>query len=105
MGYTMYASVRPFGCSMLIANYDQAEGPTLYSVETCGKVEKWFGKAFGKGRQLANTEIEKLDLKTLTCEQALFHVAKIFKRVHDEATPYEIEVNWIREENGYVHEI
>merc|ERR1711920_286016 len=103
--YTMYASVRPFGCSLLIASYDKAEGPTLFSIEPCGTVQKWFGKAFGKGRQLANTEIEKLDLKQLTCEQALFHIAKIMSKVHDESTPFEVEANWIREANGYVHEI
>lgn len=103
--YTLYGSVRPFGCSLLLGNYDKAEGLTLFSIENCGTVQKWFGKAFGKGRQLANTEIEKLDLKTLTCEQALFHVAKVFTKIHDESTPFEIEVNWIREQNGFVHEV
>lgn len=103
--YTMYASVRPFGCSLLIGNYDKADGLTLFSIEPCGTAMKWFGKAFGKGRQLANTEIEKLDLKTLTCEDALFHIAKIMQKIHDETTPFEIEANWIREQNGYVHEI
>lgn len=103
--FTMYASVRPFGCSLLFGNYDPSEGPTLFSIEACGTVQKWFGKAFGKGRQLANTEIEKLDLRTLTCEQALFHIAKILQKVHDESTPFEIEVNWIREADGYTHQI
>lgn len=103
--YTMYANVRPFGAAILCGNYDKTEGPTLFSIEPCGTVHKWFGKAFGKGRQLANTEIEKLDLKTLTCEQALFHIAKVMQKVHDETTPFEIEVNWIREENGFIHEV
>lgn len=43
-------------------------------------------------------------MKSLTCEQALFHVAKIFAKVHDETTPYDVEVNWIRKANGFVHE-
>merc|ERR1712085_100165 len=61
--FTQYGSVRPLGCALLIANCDEADGPTLYSCEACGTVQKWFGKAFGKGRQLANTELEKLNLK------------------------------------------
>lgn len=103
--HTLYGNIRPCGCSLLIGNYDESEGLTLWSSEPCGTVSKWFGKAFGKGRQLANTEIEKLDLKTLTCEQSLFHIAKIFTKLHDEQTPFEMEVNWIRSANGYVHEV
>merc|ERR1712194_81319 len=103
--FTQYGSVRPLGCALLIANCDEADGPTLYSCEACGTVQKWFGKAFGKGRQLANTEIEKLNLKTLTCEQMLFHCAKIFQKIHDETTPFEMEVNFLRQSNEYEHEV
>lgn len=103
--HTLYGSVRPVGSALIIGHYSKSDGLTLWSSEPCGTVQKWFGKAFGKGRQLANTEIEKLDLKTLTCEQSLYHIARIFSQIHDEQTPFEIEVNWIRKQNDFVHEI
>jgi len=37
-----------------------------------------------QGRMGAKTEIEKLDLKALTCREALKHVAKIIHTLHDE---------------------
>lgn len=103
--YTLYASYRPIGSSILVANYDKAEGVTLFCVEPSGLVQKWFGKALGKGRQLANTEIEKLDLKTLTCKEALFHCAKILHKVHDESREFELEINWICADSKYEHQI
>lgn len=103
--FTTHAALRPIGSSMLVANYEEKEGCTLFSVEPSGLVQKWFGKALGKGRQLANTEIEKLDLSTLTCKEALFHCAKILHKVHDEQKEFELEMNWICEATGYTHGI
>ena len=39
--------------------------------------QRYFGTAVGKGRQAAKTEIERLNLKELKCEQALVEVAKM----------------------------
>lgn len=103
--FTTHAALRPVGSSMLVANYDKEDGCTLFSVEPSGLVQKWFGKALGKGRQLANTEIEKLDLKTLTCKEALFHCAKILNKVHDEQKEFELEVNWICADSNWEHAI
>lgn len=36
------------------------------------------GCAIGKGRQLAKTEIEKLDLENLTCKEVLASAATMF---------------------------
>ena len=41
------------------------------------KLQRYFGTAVGKGRQAAKTEIERLNLKELKCEQALVEVAKM----------------------------
>ncbi|CAD7923857.1 unnamed protein product [Amoebophrya sp. A120] len=109
--YTLYASLRPIGSAVLLASYDESPSnpkvkvPTLFSVEPNGLVQKWFGRAMGKGRQLANTEIEKLDLKTLTVKESLFHIARIFHKVHDESKAFEIEVNWICEGSKWQHEV
>lgn len=103
--FTLYASYRPMGCSVLIGSYDKKEGCSLFCVEPSGLVQKWYGKALGKGRQLANTEIEKLDLKSLTCEEALFHVSKILLKGNEENKETEIEINWICEKSGWEHAV
>lgn len=100
--YTLYWSVRPFGCSVLMGCVDKdTKEPSLYSVEPSGVAFKWQGTAFGKGKQAAKTEIEKL-LATgdgrggVTCEDALPHVARILHKIHDEKDrPFELEVAWI----------
>lgn len=46
---------------------------------------------------MAKTEIEKLDLDNMTCEEALKHVALIIHKVHDDAKDkdFELEMSWI----------
>lgn len=39
--------------------------------------QRYFGTAVGKGRQAAKTEIERLDLSSLTCRQGVTEVAKM----------------------------
>jgi len=100
--YTLYWSVRPFGASVLVASYSKGDMPSLYCVEPSGQVYKYFGKALGKGKQLANTELEKLKLDELTCVEALFHIAKIMHKVHDEKDKdFELECSWITEQTNY----
>jgi len=94
--FTLYWSVRPFGSSVMIGTYAKGGKPEVHIVEPSGLVYKYFGKAIGKGKQLANTEIEKLDLKNLTCKDALFHLAKIMHKVHDEKDKdFEFECSWV----------
>ena len=35
----------------------------------------------GKGRQTAKNEIEKLDLKNMTCREAAFHLARMYQEI------------------------
>ncbi|KAL3138034.1 hypothetical protein ABBQ38_005267 [Trebouxia sp. C0009 RCD-2024] len=66
-------------------------GPPMISL----MVQRFFGTAVGKGRQGAKTDIERLDLKELTCKAAVKEIAKILHTVHDEEKPFEIEMAWI----------
>jgi len=102
--HTLFGGYRPVGATILIGKYDK-DVPSIFCVDPSGMVTKWKGKAVGKGRQLANTEIEKLDLDNLTCREALFHVARILNKVHDEQKPFELEINWICKETGYTHAV
>merc|ERR1712157_481281 len=84
--YTLYWSIRPFGCSVLLGCVDkETKKPSVFSVDPAGMVYKYSGTAIGKGKQAAKTEIEKLlgGNPDLTCKDALVHVAKILHKVHD----------------------
>ncbi|KAG0212044.1 hypothetical protein BGX28_006942 [Mortierella sp. GBA30] len=104
--YTLYSSVRPFGCSTIIATMDNT-GPKMYMVEPSGLYWGYHGTAIGKGRQVAKTEIEKLNLEEMTCREAVKHAARIIYNVHDDAKDkeFELELSWVcTESNGY-HQI
>lgn len=34
--YTLYSSVRPFGCSIALGSYDDIDGPQLFMVDPSG---------------------------------------------------------------------
>ena len=54
---------------------------------------------------MVSSEIEKRDFKTLTCKEALFHVAKMLHKSHemDSEKHYELELSWITEGTNFVH--
>lgn len=109
--YTLYWSVRPFGAAVLLAVADApAEGasaPTsasLFSLEPSGSVHKCFGAALGKGRAQARTEVERLQLATLSCADAVLELAKIVHRCHDEKDKaFELELSWVCAQSGWMH--
>lgn len=96
--YTLHWHVRPFGCAILLA----VQGD-LYMIEPSGVCYRYFACAFGKGKQAARTELEKIELckdgddgKGVTREEGVQKLARILVRVHDEAKDkdYEIEMAW-----------
>ncbi|SPO30291.1 probable PRE10 - 20S proteasome subunit C1 (alpha7) [Ustilago trichophora] len=103
--YTLYSSVRPFGVSAIIAGVDDTKGPQIYMIEPSGVFWGYNGCAVGKGRQLAKTEIEKLDLENLSQKQAVEEAAKIIFKVHDDAKDkeFELELSWCGPESNGVH--
>jgi len=125
--YTLYYSLRPFGCSLLIASsVDVIEGgdsssemrdaparrrkPVLYTVDPSGACTGVFAAAVGKGRQAAKTELEKLlplASNSLDCRNALVQAAKVLLTVHDDTKDkqFEIEMSWISESTDWKTEI
>ncbi|KAB1254178.1 Proteasome subunit alpha type-3 [Camelus dromedarius] len=59
----------------------------------------YWGCAIGKARQAAKTEIEKLQMKEMTCCDVVKEVAKIIYIVHDEVKDkaFEPELGWVGE--------
>ena len=101
--FTIHGALRPFGCATMIAAYDDREKThQLYVLEPNGQCLRYFGAALGKGRQSAKSEIEKLDLSTLTCRQALKEIAKMIHTVYDESKdkPFILEMAWLCEETN-----
>eukprot|EP00927_Polykrikos_kofoidii_P068743 TRINITY_DN64060_c0_g1_i1.p1 TRINITY_DN64060_c0_g1~~TRINITY_DN64060_c0_g1_i1.p1 ORF type:complete len:252 (-),score=56.44 TRINITY_DN64060_c0_g1_i1:266-1021(-) len=105
--YTLYWSIRPFGCSVLLGCVDEeTKEPSLFCVEPSGLAFKYRGTAIGKGKQAAKTEIEKLLAapEGVTCEQALVQVARIIHKVHAEKDrTFELECSWICPASNYEH--
>ncbi|KAI0660851.1 20S proteasome subunit [Cubamyces menziesii] len=102
--YTLYSSVRPFGCSTILGAVDK-NGPALFVVEPSGVSYGYRGAAVGKGRQLAKTELEKLKFDELSMKEAVMEAARIIYLVHDDAKEkdFELEMSWIGDETNGVH--
>lgn len=101
--HNLYGALRPFGTAHLMACHDSLHGHSLFLLETSGIVRRFFGTAVGKHRQAAKTEIEKLDLETLTVADALTPVAKMFlSQRGDDQKPHELEMGWLSEQTGWV---
>jgi len=102
--YTLYSSVRPFGISSILGAVDK-DGPQLYVIEPSGVFFGYFGAAVGKGRQLAKTELEKLQLGEMSMRQAVKEAARIIYLVHEDAKEkeFELEMSWIGDETGGMH--
>ncbi|KAI0303863.1 20S proteasome subunit [Russula brevipes] len=102
--YTLYSSVRPFGCSTILGSVDK-NGPSIYIIEPSGVFYGYHGAAVGKGRQLAKNELEKLKLSELTIREAVFEAARIIHLVHDDAKEkdFELELSWIGDETNGRH--
>ncbi|CAG8680698.1 64_t:CDS:2 [Acaulospora morrowiae] len=98
--YTLYSSVRPFGSSAIIGTFDK-DGPQLFMVEPSGVYWGYHGCAIGKGKQVAKTEIEKLQLSEMSVLDAVKEAARIIYTVHDEAKDkdFELELSWVSEGN------
>jgi len=105
--YTVYWTVRPFGTSTLMGVHNKNGGYELYLLEPSGSAHRYFATAVGKAKQAAKTELEKLNLDTLTAREALFEVSKIIHMVHDEVKDkdFELELSWISDETGGKHKM
>lgn len=98
--HTMYGGYRPFGLGVLVTAFDELEEKAfLHMINTAGVTYRFYGAAIGKGRQGATTELEKLDLDNLTCEQALEQLATIILLLRDEpkGKPFVLEAGWLKD--------
>lgn len=77
--FTLHGSLRPFGCSVLIACFDEeTRNHELYAIDPSGTTLRFFGIAVGKGTQAAKTELEKLPLNEMSCREAMREIARMY---------------------------
>lgn len=102
--YTTHGALRPFGCSTLMAAYDEdMKTPELYMVDPSGLCFRYYGCAAGKGAQAAKTEIEKTLAKReqsgITVQEAVQELANIMYTIRDPSKdkPFELEMGWLCE--------
>ena len=103
--YTLYSHVRPFGASVMLASYQENQ-PQLFMIDPSGVPLGYNGCAIGKAKQAAKTEIEKLSLRNITCQEAIREATKIIYVVHDEVKDkaFQLQVSWVCEETKTMHQ-
>jgi 20S proteasome subunit alpha 7 len=103
--HTLYWYLRPFGCSILLAVFDELKGPQLYSTDPSGVAHRYFACAIGKSKTAASSELEKIDFTKITVREAVNKITNILYKLHDEAKDKELEVelSWVCEESNRKH--
>merc|ERR1712046_243562 len=102
--YTTYGGYRPFGLTTMVTAFDEmAQEPYLHMIDPAGNQFRFHGAAAGKSKQAAKTEIEKLDLKRLTCAEALKRISLIIHTIREEEKdkPFVLEAGWITEDTDW----
>jgi len=104
--YTLYWYARPYGASLLLANYDK-DGPALYMIDPSGLSQKYFATAIGKHMRSCKTELEKIDFKSITVREAVKEVARIIYKFHDDIKEkdFELELSWVCDESNRRHQM
>ncbi|KAG5513904.1 hypothetical protein PMAC_000526 [Pneumocystis sp. 'macacae'] len=71
---TQSGGIRPFGVSILVAGWDEYNGPSLYQIDPSGTYFPWKATAIGKFATSAKTFLEKRYNDQLELEDAI-HIA------------------------------
>ncbi|EDW09854.1 proteasome subunit alpha type-3 [Drosophila mojavensis] len=103
--YTLYSAVRPFGLSVILASWDEVDGPQLYKIEPSGNSFGYYACASGKAKQQAKTEMEKFKFSDMTTEELVKSGGKIIYQVHDELKDkdFRFEMGIVGKETKGVH--
>jgi 20S proteasome subunit alpha 7 len=100
--HTIYGGVRPFGVMCALGALDRGK-PRLYMLDPSGNYCQYYACTGGKGSQTCKTEIDKLNLQAMSCEEALEPLAKMLLKVYEENRDkrYELELYWMTEATGF----
>ena len=99
--FTLYGGVRPFGCSLLVAGYDD-NGPQLFQTDPSGAFFGWKATAIGKNFVNAKTFLEKRFNEEMELEDAIHTALLTLKEGFEgELTEHNIEVGVIGEDRKF----
>lgn len=110
--FTLHGALRPFGASVVLGGYDMdLQQCSLHLLEPSGASYQFYGVATGKGKQVAKTELEKLNLHRapkIALSDAVNQVARILTLLHKEnkdtdGKPMALELSWICEASKWKH--
>lgn len=105
--YTLYSAVRPFGVSILLASWDEVDGPQLYKIEPSGSSFGYYACASGKAKQQAKTEMEKHSFADMATDDVVKKAGEIIYIVHDELKDkhFRFEMGIVASETNGLHRI
>jgi 20S proteasome subunit alpha 2 len=95
--YTQSGGVRPFGIGLIVAGYDEAQGPQIFQIEASGTFYCWKATALGKGASTAKQFLEKRFTDDMDIEDAIHTAILTLKDSFEgELTDKNIEVGVLR---------
>jgi 20S proteasome subunit alpha 7 len=76
---------------------------SLHQLDPSGNFYKYFACCNGKGKQSGKTEVEKMDLQSLTVDQGLKEGCRILYTLFEEGKDkeFDIELSYITAKSGY----
>jgi 20S proteasome subunit alpha 2 len=89
--------VRPFGIGLIVAGYDEEQGPQIFQIEASGTFYCWKATSLGKGSTQARNFLEKRYSDDLDIEDAIHTAILTIKDGFEgELTDKNIEIGVIR---------
>ena len=95
--YTQSGGVRPFGIGMIVAGYDEEQGPQIFQIEASGAFYCWKATALGRGGSEAKNFLEKTYTDDMDIGDAVHTAIKTLKDSFEgELTEKNIEIGVIK---------
>jgi 20S proteasome subunit alpha 5 len=93
---------RPFGVALLLAGYDDVDGPQLFFSDPSGTFVRYKAKAIGAGSEGAQSNLEESYSETMTLEEAENLALSTLKQVMEEKISTDnIELARVTEKKGF----
>merc|ERR1711902_214593 len=93
---------RPFGVALLLAGYDELEGPQLFFSDPSGTFVRYKAKAIGAGSEGAQSNLSESYSENLTLEEAEELALSTLKQVMEEKITVEnVEMARVTLDKGF----
>lgn len=94
---------RPFGVALLLAGYDDLDGPQLFFSDPSGTFVRYKAKAIGAGSEGAQSNLEESYSETMTLAECEVLALTTLKQVMEEKISTDnVELAHVTKEDGFV---